>query len=175
MAHTAGDSMAVLANLVPGRHRGSSCVCPGAASRVIVPESLSGRRPFTNSRAWLMGDQKLHNGRRGDVPSAWVPTILGMTLQCRKWWHNGEDGCTGSEGTNVMEEMRPAGLTSWRRPGRARSRWSYPFRGCLVLFRGDRHGRGTGLDGTVSWNDTDLPAQRRGWSHSAGWSINAGI
>jgi hypothetical protein len=65
----------------------------------------------------------MHGSRRGDVLSAWVPTVLGMTLQCAGWWHNGEDGRTGSEATDVMEEMRPVGLTSRRRPGRARSRW----------------------------------------------------
>jgi hypothetical protein len=83
--HSAGDSMAVLANLVPGRRSGSSCPCPGAASRVVAPDSLSDRRPYTNSRAWLTGDRKLHSGRRGDVPSAWVPIVLGMALQRRGW------------------------------------------------------------------------------------------
>jgi hypothetical protein len=128
-AHTAGDSMAVLANLAPGKRRGGSCACPGATSRVVAPESLSDRRSYTNSRYWLTGEWKLRRGRRGDVPSAWVPIVLGMTLG-PGWWHNDEDGCTGSEVTDVMEEMRPAGLTSRRRPGRARSRWLYPFRGC---------------------------------------------
>jgi hypothetical protein len=31
------------------------------------------------------------------------------------------------------------------------------------------------VGGTVSRNDTGLPAQRRGWPHSAGWSNSAGI
>jgi hypothetical protein len=57
-----------------------------------------------------------------------------------------------------MEEMRPADLTSWRHPGRARSRWPYPFRGA-------RRGGGTGVGDTVLWNDTGLPAQH---PHSAG-------
>jgi hypothetical protein len=74
-----------------------------------------------------MGNQKLHNGRRGDVPSAWVPTVLGLSLQCPGWWHSGGDGRTGPEAT---EKTRSAGLTSRRRPGRARSGWSYHFRGC---------------------------------------------
>jgi hypothetical protein len=103
MAHSAGDSTAVLTNLVPGRRRGGSCACPGAASRVVVPKSLSDRRPYTNSRVWLTGDQKLHSGRHGDVPSTWVPTMLGMTLQCPGWWHSGKDGRTGPE---VTEETR---------------------------------------------------------------------
>jgi hypothetical protein len=55
MAHNVSDSMAVLTNLVPGRRRGSSGVCPGAVSRVVAPESLPGRRPYADSRAWLMG------------------------------------------------------------------------------------------------------------------------
>jgi hypothetical protein len=134
MAHCAGDSMAVPTNLVPGRCRDNSCACPGVASRVVAPESLSERRPYTNSRVWLMGDRKLHSGRHGDVPSAWVPKVLGMTLQCSGWWHNGEDGRTRSE---VMEETCSTILTSRRRPGRAWSWWTYPFRGyCHPLFEG---------------------------------------
>jgi hypothetical protein len=81
-AHSTGDLTAVLVNLAPGRRHGGSYACPGTASRVVASESLLGRRPYTNSRAWLMGDQKLHSGRRGDVPLAWVPTVLGITLQC---------------------------------------------------------------------------------------------
>jgi hypothetical protein len=129
MAHSVGDSMAVLANLVPGRHRGASCACLGAASRVVALESLSDRRPYTNSRAWLTGDRKLHSGRRGDVLSTWVPTLLGMALQCLNSWHSAGHGRTGPEAAEVMEEMRSAGLTSRHHPGRAQSWWSYPFRG----------------------------------------------
>jgi hypothetical protein len=55
--------------------------------------------------------------------------VLGVTLQCPGWWHNGGDGRIGPEVTDVMEEMRPAVLTSRRRPGQAWSRWPYPFRG----------------------------------------------
>jgi hypothetical protein len=45
-------------------------------------EFSSDRRPYTSSRVWLMGNRKLNSGRRGDVPSAWVPIVLGMALQC---------------------------------------------------------------------------------------------
>jgi hypothetical protein len=65
------------------------------ASRVVALESLFDRRSYTNSRVWLMGDQKLHNSTRGGVPSPWIPTVLGMTLQCPGWWHSGGDGLTG--------------------------------------------------------------------------------
>jgi hypothetical protein len=70
VVHSASDLTAVPTNLSPGRRRGVSCARPEVASRVVAPESLFERRPYTNSRAWLMGDQKLHNGKRGDVPSA---------------------------------------------------------------------------------------------------------
>jgi hypothetical protein len=127
MVHSAGDLTTALANLAPGGRRGGSCARPGAASRVVAPESLFEHRPYTNSRAWLMGDQKLHSGKRGDVPSAWVPTVPGTTLQCPGWWHSGRDGRTVPE---VTEKTRSASFTSRRRPGRARSWWPYPFRGC---------------------------------------------
>jgi hypothetical protein len=68
--HIVGDLAAVPANLAPGRCRGGSCACPGTASRVVALELLSDQRPYTNSRAWLMGNQKLHIGRRSDIPSA---------------------------------------------------------------------------------------------------------
>jgi hypothetical protein len=126
MAHSVEQLTTVLANLAPGRRRGGSYACPRAASRVVAPESSFGRRPYANSRAWLTRDQKLHNSRRGDIPSVWVPTVLGMTLQCSGWWHSGREGRTGLE---VMEKTRSAGLTSRHRSGQARSWRSYPFRG----------------------------------------------
>jgi hypothetical protein len=67
MAHSAGDLMAVLANLGRGVHRGGSCASPGAVSRVIVLEFLLGHRPFASSRVWLTGVLGLHSGRRGGV------------------------------------------------------------------------------------------------------------
>jgi hypothetical protein len=55
--------------------------------------------------------------RRADscasLPSTWVPTVLGMTLQRLEWRHSGEDGRTGPE---VTGKTCPAGLTSRRRP-----------------------------------------------------------
>jgi hypothetical protein len=127
MAHNAGDSMAILANLALGRHRGGSYACPGAALRVVVLELSSDRRPYTGLRVWLTEDRRLHSGRRGHVPSPWVPTVLGMVPQCLGLWHSGRDDRTGPE---VMEETRSAGLTSRCRPGRVWSWWSYPFQGC---------------------------------------------
>jgi hypothetical protein len=55
MAHSTCDLMVVLANLGLGRHCGGSCACPGAASRVVVLESLLGRRPYASSRVCLTG------------------------------------------------------------------------------------------------------------------------
>jgi hypothetical protein len=143
IAPSVGKLTTVLVNFAPGRRRGGSYACPVAASRVVALVSSFDRRPYANSRAWLTGDQKLHNSIRGDIPSAWVPTVLGMTLQCPRWWHSGRDGRTGME---VMEKTRSADLTSRRRPGRARSWWPYPFRGCCrPLSRGTtwrRYGSG---------------------------------
>jgi hypothetical protein len=66
-----------------------------------------------------MEDRRPHNGERGDAPSIWVPTVLGMTLQCLGWRHSGGDGRTGPEATG---ETCPAGLTSRRRPRWVQSR-----------------------------------------------------
>jgi hypothetical protein len=68
----------------------------------------------------------MHSGGCGGVPSSWAPTVPGMTPQCQGWRHSNGDGRTVPE---MMEETRLAGLMSPRRPGRARGRWSYPFRG----------------------------------------------
>jgi hypothetical protein len=93
--------------------------------------------------AGLTEDRRLRSGGRGGVPSSRAPTTPGMTLQCLGWWHSGGDGRTGPQ---VTEEMCSAGLTSRRHPGRARGRWSYPFRGFhRPLSRGAtwrRHGSG---------------------------------
>jgi hypothetical protein len=90
-----------------------------------------------------MRDRGLHSGRRGDVPSAWVPTASWMILQCPGWQHRGGDGRTGPE---VMEEMWSIILASRRRPGLAPGWWPYVFRGChCPLSRGvmwTRYGSG---------------------------------
>jgi hypothetical protein len=41
-----------------------------------------------------MGDPELHNGRRGGVPSARAPIVLGMASQCPGWrhWAGGDGG-----------------------------------------------------------------------------------
>jgi hypothetical protein len=126
MGHNTCDLMAVLANLGPGMVRGGSCACPGASSRVVVLEFLLGRRPYASSRVRLTGDREMYSGRRGGVPSARVPMVLGMDLQCPGWWHGDGDGRTGLE---VMKEMCSIIFTSRRRPGLAPGRWSYAFRG----------------------------------------------
>jgi hypothetical protein len=113
MAHSAVELTVVMANLAFGGRRGGSCARPGADSRVAVLELWFGRRPYAGSRARLTEDRRPHNGRRGDVPSTWVPTVLGMTLQCLGWRHSGET-CS-------------AGLTSRRHPKPAWGKWSYPF------------------------------------------------
>jgi hypothetical protein len=171
MAYSVVELTVVLTNLASGGRYGESCARPEAALRVAALELLFGRGPYTGSRAGLTEDRSPQNGRRGDVSSIWVPTVLGMTLQCPGWRYSGRNGRTGPK---VTGEARPAGLTSRFCPQRAQSRWSYPFRGAAVLLQGGRGGGGTGVGGTVSWNDTGLPAQRRGWPHSAGWSNDAG-
>jgi hypothetical protein len=162
MAHSVVELTVVLANLTSGGRHGEPYARLGATSRVAALELLIGRRPYVGSRAGLTEDRGPHNGGCGDVPSIWIPTVLGMTLQCLGWRHSGGDGHTGPE---VIGKTFPAGLTSWRRPRQACSRWSYPFRGCRShLSRGRREG-GTGVGGTVSRNDTGLPAQ---YPHSTG-------
>jgi hypothetical protein len=133
MAYSVVELTVVLTNLASGGRRGESCARPGAASKVAALELLFGRSSYTGSRAGLTEDWSPQNGRRGDVPSIWVPTVLGMTLQCMGWRYSGRNGRTGPE---VTGEARPAGLTSRLRPQRARSRWPYPFRGAAVLLRG---------------------------------------
>jgi hypothetical protein len=70
MTHSASDSMVVLANLATGRCRGGSCACPGTTLRLVALGLLSDWRSYIDSRAWLMGNQKLHSGWHGDVLSA---------------------------------------------------------------------------------------------------------
>jgi hypothetical protein len=82
MVHSVVELTVVLTNLSSGGRRGGSCACPGVASRVVALELLLGRHPYADSRARLTEDQGLHNGGCGDVPSTWVPTVMGMTLQC---------------------------------------------------------------------------------------------
>jgi hypothetical protein len=81
-----------------------------------------------------MEARRAHNDGDGNVLSSRAPTTTGMALQCSSWQHSGGDGRTGS---TVMEEMRYTGLTSWRRPVRARGRCPYLFRGFRrPLFEG---------------------------------------
>jgi hypothetical protein len=156
MAYSVMELTTVLANLAPGRHRGGSCARPGAASRGAALESSFDRGPYANSRTWLTEDRKLHSGRRGDVLSTWIPTVLGMTLQCLGWRHGGGDGRTGPE---VTEKTCPAGPTPRRHPGRARSWWPYLFRGCCrPLSRGTTWRYGSRRLGTMCGSRTG------GWS-----------
>jgi hypothetical protein len=76
-----------------------------------VSESSLDHRPYANLRAWLTEDRRLHNGRRGDVLSIWIPTVLRMTLQFLGWRHCGWDGRTRPE---VTGNTRPADLMSRR-------------------------------------------------------------
>jgi hypothetical protein len=71
--------------------------------------------------------------------------------------------------------MWSAGLVLRRHPKRGGVGGRSPSEDATVLFRGGQRVGGTGVGSTVSWNDTGLPAQRRGWPHSAGWSNSAGI
>jgi hypothetical protein len=86
---------------------------------------LFGRRPYISSRVGMTEGWRMHNDRCGSVSSSRAPTVLGMALQCPGRWHSGGDGHTGPK---VTEETRSAGLMLRRHPGRARGRWSYPFR-----------------------------------------------
>jgi hypothetical protein len=133
MAYSVVESTTVLANLASGRRRGRSCACPGAALRVVASESSFDRRPYANSRAWLTEDRRLHSGGRGGVLTTWVPTMLGMALQCLGWRHSGGDGRTGPE---VTGKTRPVDLMSRRRPRQGGVGGCTPFEGAAVLFRG---------------------------------------
>jgi hypothetical protein len=66
-----------------------------------------------------MEGQRSHSSGRGDILSSWTPTAPGMVLQCPGWWRGSGDGRTE---LTVMEETCLAGLTSGRRPVRARYR-----------------------------------------------------
>jgi hypothetical protein len=85
MAHSVVELTVVLTKLASGGRRGESCARPGVALRVVAPELLFSRRPCADSRAVLTEDWRPHNGGRGTVPSVWVPTVLGMLLQCLRW------------------------------------------------------------------------------------------
>jgi hypothetical protein len=91
----------------------------------------------------------MHSSGHGGVSSPWASTVPGMALQCLGWWHSGRDGRIGPE---VMEETHSTGLTSQRRPGGRGVDGRTLFEGSAVLFRGVRHGDGTGVGGTVSRN-----------------------
>jgi hypothetical protein len=162
MAHSVVELMVVLANLASGRRRGESCARPAAASRVVVWELLVWLPFVRRFEGSTDGRPRPHSSQRDDVPSIWVPTMSRMTLQRSGWRHSDGDGRTGPE---VAEGTRFAGLTSRRRLGRVPGRWSYPFRGFRRPLSRERHGGGTGVGGTASWNDTSLPAQL---PHSAG-------
>jgi hypothetical protein len=84
-----------------------------------VLQLLLGRCPYTDSRARLTEERRPHSGSHVDVSSFWVPTVLGMTLQCLGCWHSGGDGSAGPE---VTRETHPTGLTSRRRPWQVQSR-----------------------------------------------------
>jgi hypothetical protein len=127
MVYNVMELTTVMANLTSSGRRGGSCACPGAASRGVASEYSFDYRSYTSSRAWLTEDRKLHSSRRGDVLSTRVPTAFGMTLQCLGWRHNGRDARTGPE---VTEKMHLTGFTSRCCFVRARSWWSYLFRGC---------------------------------------------
>jgi hypothetical protein len=114
MAYNVVELTTILAHLAFGRRHCGSCARP-RASRVVALELLLDHRPYANSRAWLAEDRRPHSGGRGDDLSTWVPTVQGMALQCLGWRRSGGDGRTGPE---VTGKMRPADLTSQRRPRR---------------------------------------------------------
>jgi hypothetical protein len=133
MAHSVTESTVVLTNLASGGRRGESCSRPGAASRVATLELLFGRCPYAGSRVGLTEDRRPHSGGRGDVPSTWVPTVLGMTLQCLGWRYSGRNGRTGLEVTGRRAPLASRhGVVPDRRGVGDRT----PFEGAAVLFRG---------------------------------------
>jgi hypothetical protein len=131
MAHSVVELMVVLENLASGGRRGESRACQEATSRVAAWELLVRSPSVCRLEGW-------DDGRPGAAQQQawWCPVVMGshsigddaavpgMAAQRRGWRHNAGDGCTGPEAT---EETCSAGLTSWRRSGRARGRWSYPF------------------------------------------------
>jgi hypothetical protein len=137
--------------------RGESCFWQSiTACPVSVQERLrgwwsgsfsSGRRACASSRVGPTEGRRSHSGGRGDVLSSWTPTPPGMVLQCPGWWRGRGDGRTGPM---AMEETRLTGLTSRRRPVRARDRCPYPFRGFHHPLSRVRHAGCTRVGGTVS-------------------------
>jgi hypothetical protein len=107
----------------------------------------SGRRACVSSRVGLTEGQRSHSGGRGDVLSSWTPTAPGMVLQCPGWWRGSGDGCTRPM---AMEDTRLTGLTSQRRPVRARDRCPYSFRGFHQPLSRVRRAGCTRVGGTVS-------------------------
>jgi hypothetical protein len=80
MVHSIVELIVVLANLASSGRCGGSCARPGAVSRAVVLELLHSRRPYADSRARLTEYRRPHSGERGDVPSTWAPTVLGLML-----------------------------------------------------------------------------------------------
>jgi hypothetical protein len=133
MAHRVVELTVVLANLASGGCRGEPCARLGAALRVAALEIYIGRRLYTGLRAGLTEDRGPHNGGRGDVPSIWIPIVLGITLQWRGWRHSGGDGHTGPE---VTRKTFLLALRHGVVPGGRVVGGRTPFEGAAVLFRG---------------------------------------
>jgi hypothetical protein len=98
--HSVMESTAVLANLASGGRRGESCVCPGAASRVVTWELLVWSPSVRLLEGWADGGSE-------DVQRRvwWCPVVPGfhsagdnvavpgMAAQWRGWAHMaGNDG-----------------------------------------------------------------------------------
>jgi hypothetical protein len=99
------------------------------------------------SRVELMEGRRSHSGRRGGVFSSRTPTTSGMVLHCPGWRRGSGDGRTGSM---VTEETCLTGLTSRRRPGRARDRRPPPSRGFRRPLSRARRAGHTRVGSTVS-------------------------
>jgi hypothetical protein len=135
----------------------------------------SGRRACVSSRVGLTEGRRSHSGGCGDVLSSRTPTTPGMVLQCPGWWCGSGDGRTGPM---VTEETHLTGLTSRRRPVRARDKCPYSFRGFhRPLSRVRRAGCTSGRH-IVTELTLALPpnvVQWRGWPHREGSRNSAGI
>jgi hypothetical protein len=127
LAYSACGMTVVLVDLDFRRRGGGSCARLGAASRVVLSASASGRRPYAGLRVSLMGELWWHGGQRGDVSSEQGFTASVMAPQHWGWPHSAGDGRTGVEMAKGTCSTDPA---SRCRPNHAPGQRSYTLRGC---------------------------------------------
>jgi hypothetical protein len=104
MAHSVVELMVVLENLASGGHRGESCACPEATSRVAAWELLVWSPSVRQLEGWADGG--LEDAQRrvwrclvvmGSHNIGDDAAVLGMGAQRRGWPHR-----VGSDGGDVL-------------------------------------------------------------------------